>query len=88
MDEEELEAIKKESMQDLFMGFRIETPEEKAAKAQQREQKKARKPRSDGISEDSLEDQMSNLSQDGRLGMPGNQHTRGLSIDTDTILKN
>ena len=91
MDEEELELIKKESMASLFNSFRIGGPKDPKKPAP-----KKKKKTDDGITEDSFEDEASLDSNemveqqfiDTRGHQTGAMHTKNLSIDTDTILRN
>ena len=77
-------------MAGLFMAFSM-APKEDANK----NKKAPPLPPRDGISEDSMEDMVSDFDADGSPNKtPANEkylptsHTKNLSIDTDTILKN
>ena len=59
LDEEELEAIRKQSMAGLFMAFSMKKDETKKSA------KKPPLPPRDGISEDSMEDMVSDFEADG-----------------------
>ena len=89
MDDEEREAIKKQSMAGLFMAFSM------AKKDDTKKKRPPLPPRDDGISEDSMEDMVSDFTpgQSPDKRSPNNKyktqgHNKNLSIDTDTILKN
>ena len=94
LDEEELEAIRKQSMAGLFMSFSMAKKEDADKK------KKPPLPPRDGISEDSMEDMVSDFDVDGysqggqgpaqqkkKVAQTGG-HSKNFSIDTDTILRN
>lgn len=91
MDEEEIEAIRKQSMAGLFMAFSMTKKDE----SKNKKKKRPPLPPRDGISEDSMEDMVSDFTPGQSPGKrsPNLQyqpvgHSKNLSIDTDTILKN
>ena len=93
LDEEEQEAIRKQSMAGLFLNFSVKKEGDETVKAKK---KPPPLPPRGEISEDSMEDMVSDLDVDpiptqmiDTKGHAGGAHSKNnLSIDTDTILKN
>ena len=86
MDEEELEEIRKQSMAGLFLGFSMAKKKTGDANDSKKKRRRRRTPRSGEITEDSMEDMVSDeldVSNDMRgttdVAAAGPSHTR---IDT------
>ena len=67
MDEEELEEIRKQSMAGLFMSFSMAKKKPEDANDAKKKRRRRRTPRSGEISEDSMEDMVSDELDDSNI---------------------